>query len=57
VLEHGRIVQRGRHDQLLAEDGLYRQIYDLQLRDQESSWRWRVIDERLAARGLSSGLR
>ncbi len=35
VLEHGRIVQRGRHDQLLAEDGLYRQIYDLQLRDQE----------------------
>ncbi|HSN78323.1 MAG TPA: ABC transporter ATP-binding protein [Anaerolineae bacterium] len=35
VLEQGRVVQRGRHDQLLAEDGLYRQIYDLQLRDQE----------------------
>jgi ATP-binding cassette, subfamily B, multidrug efflux pump len=35
VLERGRIVQRGRHDQLLAEEGLYRQIYDLQLRDQE----------------------
>lgn len=35
VLEHGRIVQRGRHEELLAEDGLYRQIYDLQLRDQE----------------------
>lgn len=35
VLERGRIVQRGRHEQLLAEDGLYRQIYDLQLRDQE----------------------
>lgn len=35
VLEHGRIVQRGRHEALLAEDGLYRQIYDLQLRDQE----------------------
>ncbi|MCB0063050.1 MAG: ABC transporter ATP-binding protein [Caldilineaceae bacterium] len=35
VLDHGRIVQRGRHDALLAEDGLYRRIYDLQLRDQE----------------------
>lgn len=35
VLEDGRIVQRGTHDQLLQEGGLYRQIYDLQLRDQE----------------------
>jgi ATP-binding cassette subfamily B protein len=35
VLEQGRIAQRGRHEALLAEDGLYRQIYDLQLRDQE----------------------
>jgi ATP-binding cassette subfamily B protein len=35
VLEHGRIVQRGTHDTLLAEGGLYREIYDLQLKDQE----------------------
>jgi ATP-binding cassette subfamily B protein len=35
VLEHGRIVQRGRHAQLLEQGGPYRQIYDLQLRDQE----------------------
>lgn len=35
VLDHGRIVQRGKHDELLAQEGLYRQIYDLQLRDQE----------------------
>jgi len=35
VLDHGRIVQRGRHADLLAQPGLYRQIYDLQLRDQE----------------------
>ncbi|MEW5985611.1 MAG: ABC transporter ATP-binding protein [Chloroflexota bacterium] len=35
VLDHGRIVERGSHSQLLAHDGLYRQIYDLQLRDQE----------------------
>ena len=36
VLDHGRIVQRGTHDTLLAEDGPYRTIYDLQLRDQEA---------------------
>lgn len=35
VLDKGRIVQRGAHAELLAQDGLYRQIYDLQLRDQE----------------------
>jgi ABC-type multidrug transport system fused ATPase/permease subunit len=35
VMEHGRIVQRGKHDQLVTQDGPYRQIYDLQLRDQE----------------------
>ncbi len=35
VLDHGAIVQRGTHDELLREPGLYRTIYDLQLRDQE----------------------
>jgi ABC-type multidrug transport system fused ATPase/permease subunit len=35
VLDQGRIVQRGRHAELLEQDGLYRHIYDLQLRDQE----------------------
>ena len=35
VLDRGRIVERGTHSQLLAAGGLYRQIYDLQLRDQE----------------------
>jgi ATP-binding cassette subfamily B protein len=34
VLQHGRIIERGTHDQLLALDGLYRQIYDMQLKDQ-----------------------
>lgn len=35
VMQDGRIVQRGTHAQLLEEGGLYREIYDLQLRDQE----------------------
>ena len=37
VLEQGRIVQRGTHTELLAQPGLYRTIYDLQLRDQEEA--------------------
>lgn len=35
VLDHGRIVQRGTHESLLTEGGLYKEIYDLQLKDQE----------------------
>lgn len=35
VLENGRVVERGRHESLLARGGLYRRIYDLQLKDQE----------------------
>lgn len=35
VLDQGRIVQRGTHDELLAEGGLYQTVYDLQLKDQE----------------------
>lgn len=35
VLDHGKIIQRGMHDELLAEGGLYKEIYDLQLKDQE----------------------
>ena len=36
VGHHGR-VERGRHEQLIRRDGLYRQIYDLELRDQEEA--------------------
>jgi ATP-binding cassette subfamily B multidrug efflux pump len=35
VMDKGRIVERGVHTELLAQDGLYREIYELQLRDQE----------------------
>ncbi len=30
VLDKGRIVQMGRHDELVAQDGMYRTIYDIQ---------------------------
>ncbi len=35
VMDQGRIVQRGTHDELLAETGIYRRVYDLQARIEE----------------------
>ena len=35
VLDAGRVVQRGTHDELFRMGGLYRRLYDLQFRDQE----------------------
>jgi ATP-binding cassette subfamily B protein len=32
VMDHGRIVQRGTHDQLVRQEGIYRRIYDMQAR-------------------------
>jgi len=37
VLQGGKVVQRGKHSELLAQDGLYRRIYDLELKDQEEA--------------------
>ncbi|NOT08811.1 MAG: ABC transporter ATP-binding protein [Gemmatimonadales bacterium] len=37
VLEGGRIVERGAHQALLAQGGLYRRLYDLQFRSAEVS--------------------
>ncbi len=39
VLRDGEIAERGRHRDLLAYGGLYREIYDLQLRPQEEVMR------------------
>jgi ABC-type multidrug transport system fused ATPase/permease subunit len=36
VLDAGRIVQRGSHEELLRAGGLYRRLYDLQFRSEES---------------------
>jgi ABC-type transport system involved in Fe-S cluster assembly fused permease/ATPase subunit len=35
VLEQGRIVERGTHDQLLAADGLYASLWELQQRERQ----------------------
>lgn len=43
VLEKGRIVQTGTHDELLAQEGIYRRIYDLQSQIEEE------LQEELAA--------
>jgi ATP-binding cassette subfamily B protein len=39
VMKDGTIAERGKHDELIAQDGLYREIYDLELRDQDEALR------------------
>jgi ATP-binding cassette subfamily B protein len=53
VLQDGRITERGTHIELLQAGGFYRELYDLQLRDQEEAMgdinvnvREVVVDER-----------
>ncbi len=50
VMADGRIVQRGRHDELLAEGGLYKEIYDLQLSQQNRFIEETEVDEELFVR-------
>jgi ABC-type multidrug transport system fused ATPase/permease subunit len=38
VLKGGKIVEHGRHEELIKREGPYREIYDLELRDQEEAF-------------------
>jgi ATP-binding cassette subfamily B protein len=46
VLDGGEIVEQGTHDELLALEGVYREIYDLQLADQERVRRETLVFDR-----------
>jgi ABC-type multidrug transport system ATPase subunit len=47
VMADGRIVQRGRHMELLSQGGLYKEIYDLQLSQQNKFLEEEELDEEL----------
>lgn len=36
VLENGRIVERGKHEKLIENNGIYQRIYDIQFKDQKT---------------------
>ena len=36
VLEHGALVETGTHDELLAQNGLYAHLYQIQYRNKET---------------------
>ena len=35
VVDDGRIIEQGSHDELIRKDGVYRKLYDLQFRDSD----------------------
>ena len=49
VFKDGEIVQRGTHDELLAVEGEYRELYEYQMRPMEEARRAALADEQGAA--------
>lgn len=45
VMRDGQIVEQGKHEELLDANGFYRQIYDLELRDQDEAAAAAVLAE------------
>jgi ABC-type multidrug transport system fused ATPase/permease subunit len=43
VMDQGRVVEQGTHDELLAHNGLYRQLFDLQSKQAERKAAARAI--------------
>jgi ATP-binding cassette, subfamily B, bacterial len=50
VLDKGRVVQHGTHAELMAQDGMYRQIYDLQAKIEDE-----LTQELAGDRGQEAG--
>ena len=50
VLDKGRVVEHGSHEELLRADGYYKRIHDLQLRPQDEAY---LVDDGLAVGGAS----
>ncbi len=48
VLDRGRVVERGRHEELIKQEGLYHRIYDLELKDQQEAL-GEIVSARAAA--------
>jgi ABC-type multidrug transport system fused ATPase/permease subunit len=57
VLDRGQIVQRGAHEELLAQDGLYRQLHETQTRHGKRSPRAVVASSFAPASGEKAGVR
>ena len=55
VLDQGRVAERGRHEELLQHEGLYRRIYDLELKDQEDALGRGVPGSSMAPNGRNGG--
>ena len=51
VLNHGRVIERGTHDELLARNGHYRGLYDIQFADAGKARNVTVAAPVLAGRG------